>query len=84
MSNTDLNALGLCVEPGAGILICGYGECKHALSVRASHVTTYLWEKHKVPLEARKNLTKSLKTLNLQNSDRAPPRNDGSPEHPLL
>ncbi|KAL6789482.1 hypothetical protein GGI42DRAFT_347252 [Trichoderma sp. SZMC 28013] len=84
MSNTDLNALGLAIEPSAGILICSYDECKHALSVRASHVTTHLWEKHKVPLEARKNLPKVLKTLHLQNPDQAPPRNDGSPEHPLL
>ncbi|KAL6789470.1 hypothetical protein GGI42DRAFT_367014 [Trichoderma sp. SZMC 28013] len=65
-------------------LICSYNECKHALLVRASHVTTHLWENHKIPWEARKKFPKILKTLRLQNPSQAPPRDDGSPEHPLL
>ncbi|KAL7940249.1 hypothetical protein V8C42DRAFT_338129, partial [Trichoderma barbatum] len=79
-----LAALRLCVEPEASVLICGHDECKRALSPNDSHATTHLWEKHKIPREARRNLTNILKTLNLQHPDQAPPRIDGSPEHPLL
>lgn len=84
MSNTELlPSLGLWVDPEAHVLICCHTECGYALCVDDSNVTTHL-KKHDIPLEARKGLTKLVKSLRLCNPDKASPRADGSPEHTCL
>lgn len=79
-----LTALGLWVEPDVRTLICCRNECKSAISVNDSRPTTHLRDKHKVPLEARKDRTKYLATLDLRSPNQVGPRKDGSPENPLL
>ena len=83
--SSDLfTALGLLVDPDSAALLCCWKDCKCAVAVDASRLTTHLGEKHKVPLHARKGLTKSLATLNLRNPDQLVPRDDRSPKHPAL
>ncbi|KAH6974818.1 hypothetical protein EDB80DRAFT_659046 [Ilyonectria destructans] len=82
-----LTNLGLFVDQEAQVLICFRDECEYALCVKGSRVTTHLRDKHNIPEEARKGLTRFLKTLpqpSLRDPDKATPRADGSPEHDLL
>lgn len=79
-----LATLGLSIDAGANVLICCREGCRHALPADGSRTTTHLRDKHKVSLDARRGLTRTLGTLNLQNPAQVAPGEDRSPEHPLL
>ncbi|KAI5456258.1 hypothetical protein BGZ63DRAFT_325556, partial [Mariannaea sp. PMI_226] len=76
--------LQLHIGPNARVLICCRNECLCALSTNGSRVTTHLRDKHNIPADMRKGLTKVLKTQRLLDPDKAFPREDGLPEHPYL
>ncbi len=82
----NLTAVGLWVDHDANVLICRHENCKTALSVEGSRPTTHLGDKHKIPLEHRRGLTKVLRGLKLfsPGSEKISPREDGSPAHPHL
>ncbi|KAI5455742.1 hypothetical protein BGZ63DRAFT_137258 [Mariannaea sp. PMI_226] len=79
-----LTNLQLYIDPNARVLICCRNECLCALSTDGSRVTTHLRDKHNIPADMRKGLTKVLKTQRLLDPDKALPREDGLPEHPYL
>ncbi|KAH7136946.1 hypothetical protein B0J13DRAFT_677715 [Dactylonectria estremocensis] len=58
------------MDPKARVLICCRDKCKYTLSVDDSNVTTHLWDKRDIPGEARKGLTKFLKSLGLCGPDK--------------
>jgi hypothetical protein len=58
-----LTDLQLFIDYEAHAVICCRKECQSALSIAGSHVTTHLREKHHVPEDARKGLTKILKSI---------------------
>ncbi|KAH7199225.1 hypothetical protein BKA60DRAFT_430884, partial [Fusarium oxysporum] len=80
-----LRNLQLFIDYEAHAVICCRKECQYALSIAGSHVTTHLREKHHVPEDARKGLTKILKCIpGLLSPDLIQPWEDGSTEHPHL
>ncbi|KAH7248434.1 hypothetical protein B0J15DRAFT_562897 [Fusarium solani] len=82
-----LNRLALRIDPDARVLICCRPDCRYALSVKGSAVTTHLRVKHQVDQEERKGLTEFLRGLGqsyLGDPSVAPLPKDGSPEHPDL
>jgi hypothetical protein len=80
-----LRNLQLFIDYEAHAVICCRQECQSALSNAGSRVTTHLRDKHHVPEDARKGLTKILKSIpGLLNPDLIQPREDGSTEHPHL
>ncbi|KAM6506734.1 hypothetical protein FALCPG4_018851 [Fusarium falciforme] len=82
-----LSNLNLFHDARARVLICTQDDCKFALSNGPSRVTTHLRDKHNIPTEARKGLSRLLKSLSppgLLDPDEAPLRADGSPEHDKL
>ncbi|KAJ3453805.1 hypothetical protein MRS44_018437 [Fusarium solani] len=82
-----LSNLNLFHDAGARVLICTQDDCKFALSNGPSRVTTHLRDKHNIPTEARKGLSRLLKSLSppgLLDPDEAPLRADGSSEHDKL
>ncbi|KAH6977642.1 hypothetical protein EDB80DRAFT_542829, partial [Ilyonectria destructans] len=70
--------------PKTNLLIYTQPECKHTLSTGLSCVISHLRDKYKIPTNARKGLSRRLKTLPLSKPDDASPAKDGSPEHPKL
>ncbi len=79
--------LDLYHDENAHLLICVRDGCKFALSAEGSRVTTHLRDKHNVSSEARKGLSRLLKSFAPQgilNPEKAEPRPDGSPEHDKL
>jgi Orsellinic acid/F9775 biosynthesis cluster protein D len=79
-----LTNLKLYIDHNARVLVCRRNQCLCALSTAGSRVTTHLRDKHNVPSDARKGLTKMLRSQGILDPDEAPPREDGSPEHPYL
>lgn len=81
-----LTKLGLHVDLEAHVLICFQDECGYTLSIKDSRVTTHLRDKHNIPDNERKGLTRFLKSLqpNLRDPNDATTRPDGSAEHDLL
>ncbi|KAI5456265.1 hypothetical protein BGZ63DRAFT_367450 [Mariannaea sp. PMI_226] len=77
-----LTRLGLWIDPKTNLLICTQPECKYALSTGQSCVISHLRDKHKIPANARKGLSRLLKTVRLSKPDDGSPAEDGSPEHP--
>ncbi|KAH6876790.1 hypothetical protein B0T10DRAFT_497227 [Thelonectria olida] len=88
MANLDLlGSLHLFYDAEARVLICTRDQCKFALSTGPSRVTTHLRDKHNIPSEARKGLSRLLKSLpppGLLDPEEAPPRADRSAEHDKL
>ncbi|KAJ3453401.1 hypothetical protein MRS44_017648 [Fusarium solani] len=88
MANPDLlGSLHLFHDAEARVLICTRDQCKFALSTGPSRVTTHLRDKHNIPSEARKGLSRLLKSLpppGLLDPEEAPPRADRSAEHDKL
>lgn len=82
----SLTDLGLYVDHKTHALICFRPECECALFVDNSRVTSHLRDKHKIPEEARKGVTKFLKSLSPQcaNPDQLDPLKDGSSTHEFL
>ncbi|KAJ3454134.1 hypothetical protein MRS44_018028 [Fusarium solani] len=82
-----LNRLALHIDPDARVLICCRPDCRYALFVKGSAVTTHLRVKHEVDQDERKGLTEFLRGLGqsyLGDPSVAPLPKDGSPEHPDL
>ncbi|KAH8646452.1 hypothetical protein BGZ61DRAFT_376808 [Ilyonectria robusta] len=82
-----LNKLSLFHDPEEHVLICFQDKCGYALSIGASHVTTHFRDKHNVPPETRKGLSRFLKLLpppGLRDPEQAAPHADGSSKHSLL
>ncbi|KAH7021902.1 hypothetical protein EDB80DRAFT_673559 [Ilyonectria destructans] len=77
LSNPDyLTNLVLFADQEAQVLICFREECEYALCVEGPLVTTHLRDKHNIPEEARKCLTRFLKSLpqpNLRDPNKATP-----------
>lgn len=58
-----LTNLRLYIGYDAHALICFRDQCQCALSIAGSRVTTHLRDKHHVPEDARRGLTKTLKSI---------------------
>lgn len=84
--NGLLGRFQLIVDPSAQILICCRADCCFALSPIASQVSDHLRDKHHVPSEERREVTRFLRynVPPLRNPIDAPPREDGSPRDPYL
>ncbi|KAH7191394.1 hypothetical protein BKA60DRAFT_427641, partial [Fusarium oxysporum] len=80
-----LNSLQLFTDYNAPAVICCRRECQSVLSIAGPRVITHLRDKHHIPEDARKGLTKILKSIpGLLNPDFIQSREDGSTEHPHL
>ena len=77
-------SLGLLINQASQALICCREGCQCAVSVDSSQLATHLRGKHKVPLKARRGLTRLLAALYLRNLDQLSPLEDGSPANPAL
>ena len=58
-----LSNVQLFIDYNAHALICCRKECQSALSIADSRVTAHLRDKHHIPEDARKGLTKALKAI---------------------
>lgn len=84
MANCTLfNDLYLFYDTSARLLIYTRESYKFALSNGPSRITTHLRDKHNIPTEARKGLSRLLKSLSPRplDPDDTLPQADGSIEH---
>ncbi|CAM1507683.1 Fc.00g073240.m01.CDS01 [Cosmosporella sp. VM-42] len=79
-----LAKLELWFDPKVRLLICSRPTCKYALSTKSAAITSHLRDKHRIPPQARKGLSRLLKTLDLRNPKEVGTLADASPEHPQL
>jgi hypothetical protein len=77
-----LTALNLSFDPDGPALICT--TCKYALAVSGSQVTSHLWNKHKICLESRRDVTPLIRSLQIPHPTDIALRPDESPVHPHL
>jgi hypothetical protein len=77
-----LTAVNLVLDPRGPALICK--TCQYALAVSKSQVTSHLWEKHKISLASRRDITSYIHSLNIPNPVNLPRRPDRSFVHPHL
>jgi hypothetical protein len=64
------------------LVICR--SCGCALPLAHSQVGSHLWEKHQIPPEQRKGLTRFIGQRAFHEPSRTAPREDGCREHPAL
>jgi hypothetical protein len=86
-STNSLEKLQLSIGYIEQLLICCRSECGYALAVRHSQVTSHLRDKHQVPEEDRRGLTRYLTSIYPEgfcNPADLAPRDNGSDAHPLL
>lgn len=69
MQDPLLTRLGLWVDADVHILICTRDGCKTAISAEGSRTTTHLRDKHTSLLEERRELTRLLQKLQLNNPE---------------
>lgn len=77
-----LTAVNLVLDPGGPALICK--TCQYALAVSKSQVTSHSWEKHKISLASRRDITSYIHSLNIPNLVNLPRCPDRSLVHPHL
>jgi hypothetical protein len=85
-STNGLEKLQLSIDYKEQLLICCRSECGYALAVRHSQVTSHLRDKHQVPEEDRRGLTRYLTSIYPEgfcNPADLAPRDNGSDAHPL-
>lgn len=80
-----LRSVQLEIAQDAELLLCAHQDCGFTLSPNPAQVTRHLYERHSVPQEKRRQVTKLLKAgLQLRDPGSAQPRKDGVPRDPRL
>lgn len=77
-----LTTLGLHLDRTERVIICI--QCKYSLQPSGEAVSKHLWEKHKVPAEARRGLNPFVRSLQLPDPNKLDLRHDGCAPHPYL
>jgi hypothetical protein len=80
--NLLLTVVNLLLDPHGPALICK--TCQYALAVSKSQVTSHLWEKHRISLESRRDITCLIRSLNIPNPTSLLARPDHCLIHPHL
>jgi hypothetical protein len=87
MASDTLKKLQLSIDDAEQLLICCRSECRYALAVNNSQVTSHLRDKHQVHESDRKGLTRLLTTIypkGFRNPAKLDPRPNSSDVHPQL
>lgn len=79
-----LRELGLFYDSSYKALICCDEKCQRAISIERGRPTDHLRTMHKLPAEARQNLSQVLDQLDVYDPKLITPLTDGSPAHPYL
>lgn len=79
---SSLTAMNLVYDPQGLALICK--TCQYALAVSKSQVTSHLWEKHRIRLESRRDITPLIRSLDIPNPINIRCRPNGLLAHPHL